>query len=126
MEAWVDTLSEKKVVQEDAVKKLREELDELRKQDQSTWYNPSSLEAADELRLSRGWASQEVSPSLTQTRQAEPFRHYRPCCAAATSVTSHTFPFPIRLTKAEFKPYRINRSTVVVAVSFCRSSTFRF
>lgn len=50
VESWLQTLGQSQVVQEEAMEKLRSQMDDLRRQPMENWYKQASLEASDTLR----------------------------------------------------------------------------
>ena len=50
IESWLQTLEQSQLVQPEALEKLREQMNEIRRQPMENWYNQASLEASDTLR----------------------------------------------------------------------------
>lgn len=68
LDSWIETLDEAKLVEEQALERVREQLNELREQPPDRWYEQSSLEAGDSLREQ---ADQSLQRMLQQLQKAE-------------------------------------------------------
>ena len=70
MEAWADTLQEQEFLDENALQKLREQIQQLRSQPMDEWYSHSSLEAGDSLKQQTEQAIRELQRDLQAARSA--------------------------------------------------------
>lgn len=70
LESWLQTIEEAKLVEPEAVGKIREQLDELRDHPAEDWYKQHSLEAGDTLRDQTEQALRTMLQQLEKTDQA--------------------------------------------------------
>lgn len=68
VEAWVDELREKDVIQPESLAEVEKKMEDLLKRPGDQWYEHASLEAADNLRDQTGKSLQELGTQLEQTR----------------------------------------------------------
>jgi hypothetical protein len=79
LDSWIKTLDQAKILDQPALDKLKEQVDDLRRQPQQDWYSQSSLEAGDALQQQTGQSLRELEENLeksadlmAQARQAAP------------------------------------------------------
>jgi hypothetical protein len=68
VEAWVDQLRGKDVIQPESLAEVEKKMEDLLKRPGDQWYEHASLEAADNLRDQTGKSLQELGTQLEQTR----------------------------------------------------------
>jgi hypothetical protein len=67
LESWLKTLDQAKVVDQPALEKLKEQVDDLRNQPEKDWYSQSSLEAGDALRQQTSQSLHALEQNLDKT-----------------------------------------------------------
>jgi hypothetical protein len=67
LESWLKTLDQAKIVDQPALDKLKEQVDDLRNQPEKDWYSQSSLEAGDALRQQTGQSLNALEQNLDKT-----------------------------------------------------------
>jgi hypothetical protein len=70
IESWLDKLEAKRLVEEQALEKLREQIEELKKQSAENWFTHSSLEAGDNLRQQMEQSLRELKRDLEKASAA--------------------------------------------------------
>ena len=68
LDSWIQTLEQSKIVDQPALEKVQQQLDELREQPPESWYQQSSLEAGDTL---RDRTEQALHSLLEQLKKAD-------------------------------------------------------
>lgn len=69
LDSWIERLDEAKLVEQQALERVREQLNELREQPPDRWYDQSSLEAGDSLREHTDQSLQRMLQQLEKTEQ---------------------------------------------------------
>lgn len=67
LESWLQTLDQAKILDQPALEKLKEQVDDLRHQPEQDWYSQSSLEAGDALRQQTGQSLRDLEANLQKS-----------------------------------------------------------
>jgi hypothetical protein len=67
VESWLKTLEQAKLLEQPALDKLEQQVEDLRRQPEPEWYNQSSLEAGDALEQETEQALREMRDNLAKT-----------------------------------------------------------
>ncbi len=68
--SWLQTLEEAKLADPEALRKLREQMEDLRRQKAEDWYSQDSLEAGDALRQEMEQGMRDMQTALQQSSEA--------------------------------------------------------
>jgi hypothetical protein len=69
IESWLKTLEQAKVLDQPSLDKLKEQVDDLRRQPEQDWYSQSSLEAGDALQEQTGQSLRELEENLEKSAE---------------------------------------------------------
>ena len=67
LESWLQKLDQAKVLDQPALEKLKEQVDDLRKQPAEDWYSQSSLEAGDDLQKQTAQSLHELEANMQKS-----------------------------------------------------------